>query len=99
MPKNAAGLNTDAQVKTDPVRAKHTIGIDLGDRTTHFCVLYIDGTIAEEGRFRTEAAQFEKLASRFGVLRVAVEVGMQSPDPSRARSDRGKRAKRMSHCR
>jgi len=29
MPKNVAGLNTDAQVKTDPVLAKHTIGIDL----------------------------------------------------------------------
>jgi Transposase len=78
MPKNVAALNTDTHVKTDPVRQKHTIGIDLGDRTTHFCVLNTDGTIAEEGRFRTEAANFEKLISRFGISRVALEVGMQS---------------------
>jgi transposase len=78
MPKNFAALNNDTQVKTDPVRPKHTIGIDLGDRTTHFCVLNSDGTIAEEGRFRTEAANFVKLISRFGISRVALEVGVQS---------------------
>jgi transposase len=78
MPKNVAALNTDTHVKADPVRPKHTIGIDLGDRMTHFCVLNTDGSIAEEGSFRTEATNFERLISRFGISRVAVEVGMQS---------------------
>jgi hypothetical protein len=64
MPKNVAALSSDTQVKTDQVRPKHTIGIDLGDRTTHFCVVNTDGTIAEEGSFRTDAANFEKLISR-----------------------------------
>ncbi len=55
-----------------------TIGIDLGDRQSHICVLDADGDVAEEGRIATTPkalrARFEGLAS----TRIALEVGGHS---------------------
>jgi transposase len=55
-----------------------TIGIDLGDRKSHVCVLDADGVVAEEGRIATTP---EALRGRFeGVAstRIALEVGGHS---------------------
>jgi len=52
-----------------------TIGIDLGDRFSHYCVLAPDGEILDEGRVKTTRVA---LALRFGALapaRFAVETG------------------------
>ena len=52
-----------------------TIGIDLGDRYSHYCVLDPDGEIVEEGRLKTTR---ETLLLRFAALapsRFAVETG------------------------
>ena len=44
-----------------------TIGIDLGDRTSHLCVLDAAGDVVEEGRIATKPqalrARFENLAA------------------------------------
>lgn len=52
-----------------------TIGIDLGDRYSHYCVLDPEGEVLEEGRLKTTR---DALALRFGTLapsRFAVETG------------------------
>ena len=55
-----------------------TIGIDLGDRKSHVCVLDADGEVVEESRIATTPkalrARFESLAP----TRIALEVGGHS---------------------
>ena len=60
-----------------------TIGLDLSDRYSSFCILDADGTVAEEGRVRTTTPALQR---RFGTLapcRVVLEVGTHSPWMSR----------------
>jgi hypothetical protein len=55
-----------------------TIGIDLGDRFSHCCVLGSDGRILTEGRLRSNP---ETIARHFQDLppsRIAIEVGTHS---------------------
>lgn len=65
-------------------RLKWTVGLDLGDKYSYFCVLDNAGAEAiEEGRLRTTP---EGLRGRFGSeeqLRIAIEVGTHSPWISR----------------
>ena len=55
-----------------------TIGIDLGDRKSHVCMLDVAGTVVEESRIATRPkamrARFEGLAP----TRIALEVGGHS---------------------
>jgi transposase len=60
-----------------------TVGLDVGDRHTHFCILDEAGEILEEGRF---ASTRKGLAGRFARMdsaRVVLEVGALSPWMSR----------------
>ena len=65
---------TDASTTTTTL----TIGIDLGDRKSHVCVLDADGEVVEESRITTTPkalrARFESLAP----TRIALEVGGHS---------------------
>ena len=60
------------------------IGIDLGDRYSHLCVLDREtGEILEEERIRTTREAFERRFGRVPRARVAIEVGIHSPWVSR----------------
>lgn len=65
--------------KRNRVEAGMTVGLDLGDKFSHFCVLEASGEILEEGRVATTRKgllqRFENLSSS----RVALEVGTHSP--------------------
>ena len=66
-----------------------TIGIDLGDRWSRYCVLDRSGTIIEEGRVRTNEPAFRQ---RFGVrrrARIVMEAGTHSPWVSRLLEELG----------
>ena len=66
-----------------------TIGLDLGDRWTHFCELDAAGAVVERGRVRTSRGALEK---RFGGqtrCRGALEGGAASPWVSRLLEERG----------
>ena len=57
---------------------ERTIGIDLGDRKSHYCVLNEAGAVVEEGPVQSTPAAFLK---HFGALQaslIAVEVGAHS---------------------
>jgi len=61
-----------------------TVGIDLGDRHSHLCVLETaSGEIVEEGRVPTTPKGFERRFSGCGRLRIAIEAGTHSPWVSR----------------
>jgi len=59
--------------------AVYTVGVDVGDRRSHLCVLDTQtGEIVEESRIATTPAAFERRFSGAGPMRVAVEAGMHS---------------------
>jgi transposase len=55
-----------------------TIGLDLGDRSTAFCMLDADGHIVAEGKFKTAKATFDQQFGRLAPARVALEAGTHS---------------------
>lgn len=55
-----------------------TVGIDLGDKISRYCILDEDGVIVEEGRFRNRAESIAKHFGQRGRMRMALEAGGQS---------------------
>lgn len=54
-----------------------TVGIDLGDKVSRYCIVDRDGAVVEEGSFRNQVSSIEK---RFAgePRRIALEAGGQS---------------------
>ena len=62
-------------VERQPVE---TIGVDLGDKMSHYAILNEEGEVIEEGSFRNNAESIAKHFAKQGHSRVALEVGTQS---------------------
>jgi len=58
---------------------RNTIGVDLGDRTSHFCILDAEGEVMERGQLETEGTCFQHAFSQWSPSRVVMEVGTHSP--------------------
>jgi transposase len=59
------------------------VGLDLGDRHSHYCMLSSAGEAMEEGRIRTTRAAMEKHFGSEPRMRIALEAGTHSPWVSR----------------
>ena len=67
-----------------PSQPNLTVGIDLGDRHSHLCLIDTpSGEVIEEGRIPTNPKGFERRFSGCEPMRVAVEAGTHSPWVSR----------------
>jgi transposase len=55
-----------------------TVGIDLGDKYSHYCELDTAGAILEEGRLATSPAAFQRRFGRRPPARIAIEAGTHS---------------------
>jgi transposase len=69
-----------------------TLGIDLGDKYSHLCLLDTEsGEVIEEGRLRTVPEAFRRCFSseQHQPLRIAIEAGTHSPWVSRVLEDCG----------
>lgn len=64
-------------------RPWQTVGIDLGDRWSHYCVLNREGEVVEEGRMRTHEESFRLHFEGEPRQRIVVESGTHSPWISR----------------
>jgi transposase len=80
-----------AAVKTTKnfCQAKLTIGLDLGDRNSWYCVLDEAGQIQLEQRVRTNATALREVFSVMPRSRIALEIGTHSPWISRLLSELG----------
>jgi transposase len=58
-------------------RMRETIGIDLGDKVSRYCIVDSDGEVVEEGSFRNQVSSIEKHFSG-EPRRIALEAGAQS---------------------
>ena len=68
---------------------KLTIGLDLGDRSSWYCVVDEAGQIQLEQRVRTTAKALQEVFGTMPRSRIALEIGTHSPWISRMLSDLG----------
>src|SRR5213079_2630345 len=66
-----------------------TIGLDLGDRSSHYCVLDESGRIVTESKTATSPKAMEAVFGGMTRSRIALETGMHSPWVSRLLSRLG----------
>lgn len=71
------------KTKTIPKDVSVIIGLDIGDRTSRYCVLDQDGTILLEAKLSTTVAGVNKEFAKMTRSRIALEVGTHSPWISR----------------
>jgi transposase len=65
-------------IKVTERHPAETIGIDLGDKMSHYLILNEEGLAVEEGQFRNSVESIAKHFGKRGRARVALEVGTQS---------------------
>ena len=72
------GLKVREEELPGPNRERLTVGVDLGDKSSNFCVLGLDGEKLTEGQIRTTPEDFAELFQLLAVSRVVMEVGTHS---------------------
>ena len=93
--KRRPALKKNSTVKQSPkrVRARErgsiTIGMDVGDKTSRYCVLGGNGEVQAEGSVGTSRKAMAQKFSGMGRCRIALEVGTHSPWLSRLLSGLG----------
>ena len=70
-------------------QAKLTIDLDLGDRTSHYCILDEVGNVIWERNVPTTSNGIRQAFSRIPRSRIALETGTHSPWMSRQLSQAG----------
>ena len=55
-----------------------TVGVDLGDQESHYCILGLEGETLAEGQLRTTQEDFATFFQGLNAARVVVEVGTHS---------------------
>lgn len=58
---------------------ERTLGLDVGDRWCHYCVVDRAGTVIDEGRVATRSRDLSGFFAGLPATRVALEVGPRSP--------------------
>jgi transposase len=83
--KSPKALSKGKRNQIGQVAAKQrlTVGLDLGDRTSRYCVLDEAGEVVSEGQLPTTQAGLSSLFGKMPSSRVALEVGTHSPWVSR----------------
>jgi transposase len=80
MKKSSKKQQRSALVASKPEKV---VGLDLGDRHSHYWILTSSGEVMEEGRIQTTAASLEKHFGSEARMRIALEAGTHSPWVSR----------------
>ncbi len=90
MAKNGVlAKSKDLQPSFQATTEQITIGIDLGDRFSHCCVLGPDGTLLTEGRVRSTPEGMARHFQGLPAARIALEVGTHSRWASQVLADWG----------
>jgi len=76
-------LHAVQQAAANQAYAGNTIGIDLGDRWSRYCVVDASGSIVEEDRVRTCTDAMRNKFSKLPYTRIVIEAGTHSPWVSR----------------
>src|ERR1700693_2860404 len=83
-------ISTAAALKMEKVEGqKLTIGLDLGDRSSWYCVLDEAGEVLLEQKLGTTPKAMKEVLGKLPRSRIALETGMHSPWVSRLLSELG----------
>ena len=74
---------TKSQVRRMAAKQRLTVGLDLGDRWSRYCILNEAGEKASEDQLPTTKAGLDSLFAKMAGCRIALEVGTHSPWVSR----------------
>jgi transposase len=81
-PKVAAGSTRereeDQRGELRPNLDRLTVGVDLGDQWSHYCILGLEGETLAEGQLQTTQEDFATFFQGLNAARVVVEVGTHS---------------------
>src|SRR5580700_11620522 len=82
-PKKAQVKEQQKQIRQMAAKQKLTVGIDLGDQSSRYCILDEAGEVVSEGQVPTTKAGLDSLFAKMASSRIALEVGTHSPWVSR----------------
>jgi hypothetical protein len=71
------------QIRELAAEQRLTIGLDLGDHSSRYCILDAGGEVVSEGQLPTTKTGLNSLFEKMPRSRVALEVGTHSPWASR----------------
>jgi transposase len=80
-PKKVAATRAGEEDQRDELRPnldRLTVGVDLGDQWSHYCILGVEGETLAEGQLQTTPEDFATLFQGLNAARVVVEVGTHS---------------------
>lgn len=78
-----AGVKGVSKATVQPRDYQAVVGLDVGDRQTHYCVLDLEGELAVEGVVATKEASLRMEWEGKARMRIALEAGTHSPWISR----------------
>ena len=81
-PKKVAATSAEEKHPRGELRPnldRLTVGVDLGDRGSHYCILGLEGETLAEGQLRTTQEDFATFFQGLNAARVVVEVGHTRP--------------------
>jgi len=81
--RKAGVRNAPGRTVRQPPDYQAVVGLDVGDRQTHYCVLDLDGELAVEGAVATKEASLRVQFEGKARMRIALEAGTHSPWISR----------------
>jgi transposase len=74
----ASAGEEDGRGELRPNLDRLTVGVDLGDQWSHYCILGLEGETLAEGQLRTTPQDVTEFFAALNVSRVVVEVGTHS---------------------
>jgi transposase len=77
------------QIRRLAVKERLTVGLDLGDRSSRYCILDEAGEKVSEDKLPTTKTGLESLLGKMAPCRIALEVGTHSPWVSRCLAGMG----------
>ena len=81
--RNTGVRNAAGRTVIQPSDYMAVVGLDVGDRKTHYCILDLDGDLVVEGEVATREASLRVQFAGKGRMRIALEAGAHSPWISR----------------
>ena len=67
------------QICREAAHQRLTVGLDLGDRSSRYCILDEAGEIVSEGQLPTTKAGLDSIFAKMTPIRIAMEAGTHSP--------------------
>jgi transposase len=87
--RNTGAENAPGRTGSQPPDYQAVVGLDVGDRKTHYCVLGLDGELVIEGAVATRKASLRVQFEGKVKMRIALEAGTHSPWISRLLAEMG----------